>query len=91
MTTLMRSPEGAQAQVSSTEAEDLKKLGWKERSYEEYKKSATVPVAKTGGSDTLQVVVPVAAAPQDTLKRRPGRPPKHPVAEHGHGNRPNDN
>ena len=67
MSILMRSPEGAQAQVSSTEAENLKKLGWKERSYDEYKK----PVAKPAETVTITPV-----APQDTPQRRPGRPPK---------------
>lgn len=75
MSILMRSPEGAQAQVSSTEAEALKKLGWKERSYDEYKKPAAKPVeqpiAKVEESATI-----VSVAPQDTPPRRPGRPPK---------------
>lgn len=75
MSILMRSPEGAQAQVSSTEAENLKKLGWKERSYDEYKKSVAKPVeqpiAKTEESATI-----VQAAPQDTPPSRRGRPPK---------------
>lgn len=78
MSILMRSPEGAQAQVSSTEAEALKKLGWKERSYDEYKKPAAKPVeqpiAKVEESDTIVPVV--IEAPQDTPPRRPGRPPK---------------
>lgn len=75
MSILMRSPEGAQAQVSSTEAEALKKLGWKERSYDEYKKPAAKPVeqpiAKVEESATIVLVVS-----QDTPPRRPGRPPK---------------
>lgn len=68
MTILMRSPEGAQAQVSSTEAEVLKKLGWKERSYDDYK-----PIAKQEEKVTIQPVAPQAEKP------RLGRPPKNEV------------
>lgn len=75
MSILMRSPEGAQAQVSSTEAENLKKLGWRERSYDEYKKPVAKPIeqpiANTEESATI-----AQALPQDTPPRRPGRPPK---------------
>lgn len=73
MAILMQSPEGAQAQVSSTEAETLKELGWKERGYADYKKAVAKPepVAPAVESATI-----VQAAPQDTPPRRPGRPPK---------------
>jgi hypothetical protein len=69
MTILMRSPEGAQAQVSTTEAEYLKTLGWVERSYDEYKKKpAPAPVVeKPVESDTMD----------EQPARRVGRPRKY--------------
>lgn len=68
MATLMQSPEGAQAQVSSTEAEELKKLGWKERGYADYKQPLAIKEEKVR-------IQPVPL--QDTPQRGPGRPPKN--------------
>lgn len=67
MAILMVSPEGAQAQVSSTEAEYLKTLGWKERSYADFYAKKEVPDFLK--PDTLET----------PSRKRMGRPPREAV------------
>ena len=78
MSIVMRGPEGAQAQVPAPEAENLKKLGWRERSYDEYKKPVAKPIEQpiANVEESATIVPVVIEAPQDTPPRRPGRPPK---------------
>lgn len=77
MAILMISPAGAQAQVSTTEAEALRKLGWRERTYEDFYNSAkkkAVHVEKQHEPVAKQDEKATIVEPQE--KRLPGRPRK---------------
>ena len=70
MSVLMVSPEGAQANVSTTESEYLKTLGWRVRTWEEFDQLVKAKMSK------VEVVAEPATIDAPAVPRRMGRPKK---------------
>jgi len=76
MAILCVSPEGAMQQVSTTEAETLKKLGWTEMSYDEFYAKAKAKNAPKQDIKPIDSVDESAMMEAQQPARRVGRPRK---------------